>query len=105
MCGTMLMVTLGKTKAEKKQGNEKVAKADDGKTDADVGKVDNLKAGDTDRVSHSLFFVPTSAHGFESLDLTNHFRILFHLRRCFIPSPPQCLLTEVQLDSKPVASE
>jgi hypothetical protein len=92
------MVNLGKTKAEKKQEKEKAAKADDPKAGADVGKIVNLMAGDANRVSNSLFFVPTSAHRIESLDLTNRIRILFPLRRylTFPPHPPQFLLADTQ---------
>ena len=93
------MVDLGKTKAEKKQEKEKAAKADDPKAGADVGKIVNLMAGDANRVSNSrLLFVPISAHGIESLDLTNCIRILFPLWRYLItpPHPPQTLLTDIQ---------
>ena len=41
----------------------------------------------------SLFFVLTSAHGIGLPDLTNCFRILFHLRRYFTPTLPRRLLT------------
>ena len=80
--GQVLMVDLGKTKAEKKQEKEKAAKADDPKAGADVGKIVNLMAGDANRVSDSrLLFVLTSAHGIELLDITNRIRILFPLWR------------------------
>jgi len=75
MCGAVLMVDLGKTKAEKKQEKEKAAKADDPKAGADVGKIVNLTAGDASRISNSLLSVPASAHEIESLDLTNCIRI------------------------------
>ena len=93
------MVDLGKTKAEKKQEKEKAAKADDPKAGADVGKIVNLMAGDANRVSDFLLFVPISAHGIESLDLTNCIWILFPLWRYLItcPRPSQFLLTDTQL--------
>ena len=56
MCGTVLMVDLGKMKAEKKQEKEKAAKADDPKAGADVGKIINLMAGDANRISKFSFF-------------------------------------------------
>ena len=55
MCGTVLMVDLGKMKAEKKQEKEKAAKADDPKAGADVGKIINLMAEDANRVSKFSF--------------------------------------------------
>ena len=57
MCGAVLMVNLGKTKAGKKQEKEKAAKADDPKVGADVGKIINLVAEDASCVSHSLSFL------------------------------------------------
>ena len=91
------MVDLGKTKAEKKQEKEKAAKADDPKAGADVGKIVNLMAGDANRVCDSLFFVLISAHGIQSLDITNRIRILFPLWRYLTPPhPPQSLFTDTQ---------
>ena len=61
-------------------------KVDDPKAGMDVGKIVNHMAGAVNCVSHLLLFVLTSAHGIESLDLTNCIRILFHLWRYFTPS-------------------
>ena len=95
MCGAVLMVGLGKIKAEKKQEQEKAADADDPKAGAEVGTIVNLVTGDAHRVSQYLFFLQTSAHGIESLDLTNRIRILSHPQRYFTPSlPNSCLLTQ-----------
>ena len=48
-----------KTKAEKKEEEDKVAKADDPKAGADIGKIVNLIAGDATRVQNIIcFFSP-----------------------------------------------
>ena len=50
---------IDKTKAQKKEGKDKAAKADDPKAGADVGKIVNLIAGDSIRVRNIICFSPS----------------------------------------------
>ena len=46
-----------KTKAQKKEEKDRAAKADDPKAGADVGKIVNLIAGDSNRVRNTICFL------------------------------------------------
>ena len=94
MCGAILTVNLGKTKAEKRKRLRKrtIQRLARMLGTSYILWLRMLVAS----VILSLFFVPTSAHGIEAPDLTNRFRILFHLRRYFTPSLPQRLPNDIQ---------
>ena len=67
---------IDKTKAQKKEEKDKASKADDPKAGADVGKIVNLIAGDSNRVWNITCFT--------RLLLISHFRFLErHLRSIF----------------------
>jgi hypothetical protein len=70
-----------KTKAQKKDEKDKVAKADDPKGGADVGKIVNLIAGDSIRVRNIICFSRLLSSSFSFLDLSNDIFALFSLRR------------------------
>ena len=96
MCGAVLMVDLGKTKAEKKQEKEKAAKADDPKAGADAGKIVNLMAGDANCVSKFSFLCLEI--GSRNRTARSHKPYLDFIFSTEVPSSPftlpnSCLLT------------
>ena len=51
----LLHALIDKTKAQKKEEKDKAAKADDPRAGADIGKIVNLIAGDSNRVRNIVF--------------------------------------------------
>ena len=49
-------ILVDKTKAQKKEEKDKAEKADDPKAGADIGKIVNLIAGDSNRVRNIIYF-------------------------------------------------
>ena len=52
----LLHALIDKTKAQKKEEKDKAAKADDPRAGADIGKIVNLIAGDSNRVRNIVCF-------------------------------------------------
>ena len=68
-----------KTKAQKKEEEDKAAKADDPKAGAGVGKIVNLIAGDSNRVRNITYFSRLLSSNFTFRSLKRHLRSIFSM--------------------------